>query len=141
MNNIYNNENIVERARKEIQRGSLVNDIPHFDQLLLSYTSHDDISAITANEIKWLQASSNIPSYRKLHSRRGFIGSVILLFKKTIRKIIKIYIEPIASDQSEYNRHITKVLEIMQESLDRKDIEIKELQEVLNKQIVRDYRG
>ena len=86
MNNIYNNENIVEKAREEIQRDALVNDIPHFDQLLLSYTSHDDISAITANEIKWLQASSNIPSYRKLHSRRGFIGKTILLFKKIIRK-------------------------------------------------------
>ena len=141
MNNIYNYENIVEKAHKEIQRDSFKNDIPHIDQLLLSYTSHDDISKETVNEIKWLQASANVASYRRLHSRRGFIGKAILLFKKTIRKLTKFYIEPIASDQSEFNRHVAKALVFMQESLDNKDEEIKELQAALNTLNAKNFRG
>jgi len=141
MNNIYKDEDIIERAHKEIQRESLVNDIPHIDQFLLSYTSYDDKSEVVACEVWWLQASANIASYRQLHSRWGFIGKAILLAKKTIRKITKFYIEPIASDQSEYNRHVARVLEIMHEALIEKDEEIKELREALVKEIAKNYRG
>jgi protein-arginine kinase activator protein McsA len=64
-----------------------------------------------------------------------------MLVKKTIRKLTKFYIEPIASDQSEYNRHVATVLEIMHEALVEKDEEIKELREALKKVIAKNNRG
>ena len=141
MNNKYNGEDIIEKARKEIQRGSLVNDIQHIDQFVLTYSSYEDESKEIANEIRWLQASANILSYRKLRSRGGIIGKVLLFIKKAIRKLTKFYIEPIASDQSEYNRHVAKTLDFILESLNNKNKEIKELQEALNILTAKNYRG
>ena len=141
MNNIYNGEDIVEKARKEAKRELPENDIPHMEDLFLSKIYHYDLPETIKHEVGLLHTNADIATYRPLNSRHGSSGKVTLLFKKAIRKLIKFYIEPITADQNTYNLQVARTMDFILESLNRKDEEIKELREALNHLIKKNHRG
>ena len=72
----------------------------------------ESLDASLEENIQKLEVAKTVLVYRKLSSKGPF-GGIKTLFKKVIRKIIKFYIEPIATDQNNYNDITTECLQDM----------------------------
>ena len=72
-----------------------------------------------AQLIDILKETSENYAFRPLVSERKLIGPVIIFFKRTVRKLLKWYIEPICFQQTVFNnavtRSIKKIAEIQKE--------------------------
>ena len=137
MNTICDNANIVEEARREVEREQLINDIPHMEQIVYMFTI--DASSVEMSnymqrilaELNYLNTHSEIAYYRPIHSHRKVIGSLILFIRRIIRRLNRFLVETIVTDQSEFNSHLASALGLVLQELARKDEQIKELRSAL----------
>jgi len=141
MNNVYNGIDIVEEAYREIEREQLKNDIPHMEQMVFLPSKIEantdnitDIYKRISREYYFLRTHLYITANRPLYSNRNLFGPLVVLVKKILRKLIKFYVEPMVSDQNNFNSHLVKTLELLQYALIKKDEEINELKKILNKE-------
>ena len=98
-----NIEEIMEEIRRDIAEKGYKNEYVKFSDIPNQF-SMDDFTHTgqLGDNIRSLQASYNIVSYRPLISTRK-LGSLVIFIKKVLRKLTKFYVEPIVSDQSTFN--------------------------------------
>ena len=135
---------IVEEAYLEIEKEGLENDIPHMEQLVILSGSaktensepsarREELDNRITGEISYLRENSAIRTYRPLVSNRRFLGPLLIFARRVMRRLLRFYIEPIVIDQSNYNAHLTCVLDLFQQAMSERDRQIRELKSALNK--------
>lgn len=60
----------------------------------------------------------NVTSNKEIRSHRRWIGKIIVLLKRTIRKILQFYIQPIVEEQNEVNREIGRAVNYLNTYID-----------------------
>jgi len=115
-------------------------DIPAFSCVNSSFTDGDtafDMDAFQRN-LEEINDMSRIQANRPLTSDRKSAGSLIVFFKKVIRKLTRFYVEPIVEDQNNFNYSVVRYLDslnayvLMQDACNR---ELKEENKKLKAQI------
>src|SRR5688500_15458575 len=64
---------------------------------------------------------------RSLRLRPGFRGGVGTPVKAVLRKLMRWYVEPLAYDQRSYNAAVLRIVDDLQEQVDRLEAELREL--------------
>jgi hypothetical protein len=65
---------------------------------------------------------------RSLRLRPGFRGGVGTPVKAVLRKLMRWYVEPLAYDQRSYNAALLRIVDDLQEQVDRLEAELRELE-------------
>ena len=101
MDNI-NTEEIMAQIRQEIKEQGLTSDMLSFEDIPYRKPAQGG----SAEEIMaWLDSHHYVQPYKQLS------GNPVSVFgKKTVRKLTKFYIEPIAAEQSDVNANIVDML-------------------------------
>ena len=108
-----------EIKQKDERKESLINfDLYGQDTIMDINRVSKNISDLT-QLIDILKETSENYAFRPLISEQKLIGPVIIFFKRTVRKLLKWYIEPICFQQTVFNnavtRSIKKIAEIQKE--------------------------
>ena len=87
------------------------------------------------------KAVENVRAYSYIHSYRQFSGNKLKVFlKKSVRKIIKFYIEPIVNEQNDFNASAETALTSMRNK-QKELIKRIEILEKENKRLMQDLYG
>ena len=101
MDNI-NTEEIMAQIRQEIKEQGLTPDMLSFEDIPYRKPAQSG----SADEIMaWLDSHSYVQPYKQLSGNPAAVFG-----KKTVRKLTKFYIEPIAAEQSDINANIVDML-------------------------------
>lgn len=131
MNNSVSTEEIMSQLRREIKE----NNIPVFEDIPYKKHSGAEIPENPDNAIKNVRAYSYVQPYRQ------FTGKPLKIFiKKSLRKLIKFYIEPIVSQQNDFNASAETALTSMRNT-QKKLIRRIEILEEENKRLRHDLYG
>ena len=108
-----------EIKQKDERKEPLINfDLYGQDTIMDIIRVSKNISDLT-QLIDILKETSENYAFRPLISEQKLIGPVIIFFKRTVRKLLKWYIEPICFQQTVFNnavtRSIKKIAEIQKE--------------------------
>ena len=103
MNNSVNTEKIMSQLKRDIKEK-----ITDFEDIPYKKPSGAEI---LANPDK---AIDNVRAYSYVHPYRQFTGSKLKIFlKKSVRKMIKFYIEPLVNEQNNFNASTESALTSM----------------------------
>jgi len=128
-----------KRAKNEKDNSKMLRhlkmNVPHLEQvsLLTDLSNVEDTTQELKYALGYLYTNGQIEAYRQLGSNRKVIGGFLVFIRKILRKIFKFYVEPITEDISNYNLHLTRVLELMIQAINDRDKEIKSLKLELKK--------
>lgn len=122
-----NVEEIMEEIRKEIKEKGYTNDMLSFDDVVTSKSGHKTLEEY----YDILNATWNIPAYRVLSGGKGPLGRAKVFVKKVLRKIMKFYIEPIVSAQTEFNGNNVRLLNLINSYMELNDKRIEMLESEL----------
>lgn len=109
-------ENIMQKIRNEIKEKGYTNDMLSFNDIEI------DISDLIVNEfnmydfneeIKLLNRLWNVKANRPIIDKGTWKSKITKFMKKVIRKSIKFYVEPIATDQAIFNAMIVKTFNML----------------------------
>lgn len=122
-----NIEEIMEEIRKEIKEKGYTNDLLSFEDVVESNSGNKTLEEY----YDILNATWNIPAYRMLSGGKGPIGRLKVFVKKVLRKIMKFYVEPIASEQTEFNANNVRLLNLINSYMELNDRRIEMLESEL----------
>ncbi len=101
---------IMADIRQEIADRGLRNTVLPFDTIhatpFETITEYDPVRF--SQLVSEMDRLKQVYAYRQLQSRRNVLGKGILFFKKIIRKMSKFYIEPIVTDQNNFNANVVQ---------------------------------
>jgi hypothetical protein len=101
MDNI-NTEEIMAQIKQEIKEQELTSDMLSFEDIPYRKPAQNGSADET---MAWLDSHHYVQPYKQLS------GNPVSVFgKKTVRKLTKFYIEPIASEQSDINANVVDML-------------------------------
>lgn len=115
-------EEIVRDIKKKIMDEDMVCDLPDFLEIIEKHDKEKYHNILAESE--YLKSNSQLTQYSQLTSSKKSVKSIVFFVKRFIRKVIKFYVEPIASEQSEYNGHLAFVIEEMLQIMTKQDQEI-----------------
>jgi len=99
-----NVEQIMAEIRQDIEEKGYRDEDISFSDIPVHVSADEMVHSKAFREnVAFLRSHYNVMAYRPLKSNRIF-GFLIVSLKKTIRKLIKFYIEPIVAEQNEINR-------------------------------------
>ena len=103
-------QRIMAEIRHEIESKGLRNTVLPFENVhatpFETVTEYDPVRF--SQLVSEMDRLKQIYAYRQLQSRQNILGKFILFFKKVIRKMSKFYIEPIVSDQNNFNANVVQ---------------------------------
>jgi len=105
-------QEIIKQIRADIEKMPEEEKVLSFEDLELPGTEAvtEYNAAVFGVEVLECSHSGRLSAYRELHSRRGPLGSIIIFFKKVVRKCISFCLVPICEDQTSYNQRISRCL-------------------------------
>lgn len=131
MDNYISTDEIMSRIKREIKEKN----IPDFENV--AYRKHIG-AEIPANPDK---AIENVRAYSYVRTYRQFTGNKLkVLVKKSLRKMIKFYIEPLINEQNNFNSSTETALTSMRNT-QKKLIKRIEILEKENKRLMHDLYG
>ena len=127
-------EKITSEIRTDIKEKGYRNDDVSFNEATVCSSCGSLIHSNSLVEnIMSLHAGKNVEAYRVLKSN-GIFGSLAVLVKKVVRKLIKFYVEPIVEDQNGVNVLTTSCLEDLYLDIESLRKKIDQLEEDRKKQ-------
>jgi O-antigen chain-terminating methyltransferase len=105
-------EDIMKQIRKKIADEKI-------QEKNVSLENIQDQTSMVKEHLRMVNLSYNIIVDRNITSHRPFIGKIIILVKKCLRKLIGWYIRPIIEQQNELNAHITRTLNSIDAEIDK----------------------
>lgn len=131
MDNSINTEKIMSRIRLEIKEKN----IPDFEDVPYRKNIGSEVPENPDDAINEMRSCSYVHSYRQL------AGKPLKVFlKKTVRKIIKFYTEPVIDEQNDFNSATETALTSMRNT-QKKLIERIEKLEEENRRLIKDLYG
>lgn len=113
---------------KESDKNIIETYIPTMQELVPEAVYHE---YSIDDEVAYLERCSQIAYYRSVESKR-ILGSVLVLMRKTIRKVMTFLIVPITHDQSVYNAHVATTMRKMEIELEEQREIIEDLKDVID---------
>ncbi|MCM1314675.1 MAG: hypothetical protein NC040_02105 [Muribaculaceae bacterium] len=131
MNKSVNTEEIMSQLKRDIKEKN----IPDFEDIPYKKYSGSEVPENPDNAIKSVRA------YSYVHPYRQFSGNTLKVFlKKSVRKIIKFYIEPIVNEQNNFNSSTETALTSMRNTQKKLIRRIEKLEKE-NKRLMQDLYG
>ncbi|MDE5558866.1 MAG: hypothetical protein K2J32_14465 [Ruminococcus sp.] len=131
MDNYVNTDEIMSQIKREIKEKN----IPDFEDVTYSKQTGAEIPADPDKAI------ASVRAYSYVHPYRQFTGNNLKVFlKKSVRKIIKFYIEPLINEQNDFNASAETALTSMRNT-QKKLIKRIEILEKENKRLMHDLYG
>lgn len=131
MNNSVNTEKIMSQLKSDIKEKN----IPDFKDVPYNKPSGAEIPENPDKAIE------NLRAYSYIHSYMHFTGNKLKIFmKKSVRKMIKFYIEPLVNEQNNFNASTETALTSMRNT-QKKLIQRIEKLEQENKRLMEDLYG
>lgn len=78
------------------------------------------------SHIEQMAISADNRAFRAITSHRPFLGPVIVLAKRIVRKLLKWYVEPICNQQSDFNHNAVACIKDFQKFKDKIELFLKE---------------
>ncbi|WP_124065160.1 hypothetical protein [Clostridium sp. E02] len=129
-------EKIMQEIRQDIKEKGYTNEMLSFEDVVMVSSENKTIEEY----LDLMNGSWNIQPYKILQSGFGFVGKLKNFIKKIIRKTIKFYIEPIVSEQDEFNANNVRILnkfydymESSNQKIEKLEIEIQQLKKIISK--------
>ncbi len=98
MDNSINTEKIMSEIRLEIKKKNISADIPDFEDIPYKKPAGVSFSGNPDKALDFLRSRSYVKPYHEI------CGNPVNVFiKKSVRKIIKFYTEPVISEQNDFN--------------------------------------
>ena len=122
-----NIEDIMKEIRSDIAAKGYTRDALSFDDVVLDddcmkYDHFDKIEF--SQELYVLNHNWDVKAYRQFENNGGIAGKFKNFFKKSIRKMVKFYVEPIVTDQNRYNASTIRSLNLLECYINEQTVEI-----------------
>lgn len=116
-----NVEDIMKQIREKIRKQGIVDEEINLNNTIEEHEMLNDYLSMVNN-------TCSVILDKEIKSHRRFIGKIIILFKRIVRKSIHWYIYPIVEQQNEFNSYTTRTLNSLVKNLDIINNKVTELE-------------
>ncbi|GGF92301.1 hypothetical protein [Paenibacillus abyssi] len=131
-------EDIIRKMKTELSKNNINEDIGniklpnHFDES----DRHGSVTPELKIALEQLNRSWNNSIEYEISSHRRYIGPMIVLGKRVVRKFLRWYINPITHSQAEFNASVTRAMSAMVKQIELNEKSYSELRNEM-KELVR----